>query len=189
MNPNGILWYRNEFLQSEEWKTFRAQVLADCKGEYFLCSETSPQNDVHHVWYGEPSYTGQRQFLVLCRECHKIIHELYPPTRAYTEADKIVLWSAVKKLKGGMYVRRAKRHGKPWSNCSGCGRNKAFCSLVNPITGKFADGYEPHSYMSLCLECFEAIQQTYGFLEHGTSQRWKAIKEFLQLRKDVDHPI
>lgn len=182
MSIDGKLWYRDTFLQSDEWKTFRSQVLLDTGAKCYLCGCEDVSNDVHHVWYGEPSYTGQRQFVVLCRDCHKVIHEMYPPTSAATEAEKSALWGALKKFKMGWWIRSAKRAGKPWTNCSGCGCEKARCRLVNPITGKPADGFEPHSYLSLCPECIEAIQQAYGFLEHGTAQRWKEIKQFLRSR-------
>lgn len=81
-------WYRNTFLQSDDWKLFRTQVLAEQDAKCFVCGTKNTSNDVHHIWYGEGSFCGLRQFVVLCRSCHEAVHDKFEPCGARNESEK-----------------------------------------------------------------------------------------------------
>lgn len=81
-------WYRNTFLKSDEWKLFRSQVLAEHKAKCAVCNIENASNDVHHVWYGEGSFCGLRQFVILCRGCHDKVHAQFSASSAKNEAER-----------------------------------------------------------------------------------------------------
>lgn len=84
----GKEWYRNTFLQSDEWKLFRTERLLDQGAKCFICGLVDTSNDVHHIWYGEGSFCGLMQFAVLCRICHEQVHWLFEPCGAKNESEK-----------------------------------------------------------------------------------------------------
>ncbi len=99
MSIAGKHWYRFEFLKSDEWRNFRLQVLRDCDGKCFICQNVDISNDVHHVWYGEPSYSGCRQFVTLCRKCHDAVHALMQPEGCKSESAKAEAWNKFQTVK------------------------------------------------------------------------------------------
>jgi hypothetical protein len=84
----GKEWYRNVFLNSDEWKEFRLEKLKDHNGKCLICRKRDVSNDVHHIWYGEESVCGYPQFAVLCRCCHDAVHSLFEPRSAKSESEK-----------------------------------------------------------------------------------------------------
>lgn len=69
--------YRFGYLKSEHWQNLRLQKLARSKGTCAVCSVNKWGNDVHHIYYPKSLYDTQLDDLrVLCRRCHKLVHEL-----------------------------------------------------------------------------------------------------------------
>lgn len=64
--------YRNEYLKSEEWRTFRNTIISDRP----TCEKCKSQksNDVHHCVYPENGGIPElHEVLAVCRECHILI--------------------------------------------------------------------------------------------------------------------
>lgn len=64
--------YREEYLQSHEWKSLRGLILSaspDCQ----CCIEKA--NDVHHLVYRNIVDVKVTDLLPVCRSCHTLIHE------------------------------------------------------------------------------------------------------------------
>jgi hypothetical protein len=64
--------YRSEYLQSEDWKRLRNQILAtapDCQ----CCGKSA--NDVHHMVYRNLVDVKVTDLLPVCRTCHDYIHD------------------------------------------------------------------------------------------------------------------
>ena len=65
--------YRKEYLQSEEWKLLRSQILdskCDCQ-----CCKNAKATDVHHLIYRNIVDVKITDLLPVCRNCHKLIHQ------------------------------------------------------------------------------------------------------------------
>ncbi len=67
--------YRFEFLNSEEWSTIRAEVLAAESARCYICEVEDASNDVHHMFYRRHwRDTAAADCHVLCRRCHDLVH-------------------------------------------------------------------------------------------------------------------
>jgi 5-methylcytosine-specific restriction endonuclease McrA len=67
--------YRNEYLQSPEWKALRQSFLKNKDG---LCEKCCNQgNDVHHTKYlfNLTDSEQKQRLMLLCRPCHNLVHD------------------------------------------------------------------------------------------------------------------
>jgi len=65
--------YRNEYLQSEHWKTVRIGALERAGHRCQVCNN-SKSLDVHHRTYERLGEELDGDLTVLCRKCHDIFH-------------------------------------------------------------------------------------------------------------------
>lgn len=82
--------YRFGYLKSEAWKTVRLEALARANGYCNICSARSLSNDAHHFHYPKNIWNTKVDHLViLCRECHRLVHELEEnsPRRRFKDDD------------------------------------------------------------------------------------------------------
>jgi len=199
MSIAGKQWYRNNFLQSEEWKTFRSQVLADCGGLCMICGVQDASNDVHHIWYGEPSYTGARQFVVLCRECHSRLHQRFLCGSAKTEEEKQVAWRQFLKHKASLLSKRVVvvKHAISWVQpipikdlnkktipakpktikCYGCSKIDDNLPFINPVTQE--NVCSKGSSVRLCDACFNKIKVAFPKQTRANEAWWVNFKRFV----------
>lgn len=173
MSIAGKHWYRFEFLKSDEWRDFRLQIITDCGGKCFCCRKTDPSSDVHHVWYGEPSYTGCAQFVVLCRECHGKIHSVLAPFKASSESERQEASARFNRLAEQIRSAR-KRHRR--NGCRGCARSDGVL-IIDPIRQQLCQEHGA-GRIRLCPACFGELRASFKPLECGNSSAWKAILEF-----------
>lgn len=199
MSVIGKHWYRETFLKSDEWKTFSSQVRADNDGKCFVCGLVEWDNDVHHVWYGEPSYTGARQFVVLCRRCHELVHGVFEARAARTEIDKVEAWTTFKELRGLLRIRlnnetvripvKRLNKDKPRKRCRGCLCDAEKTKWIHPITQTLSE-YHHTGCLSLCDECIGKLKEKFKPVERGRAKMWDDIKMLLKEipKKDLTEP-
>lgn len=92
--------YRTEFLKSEFWQNLRLENLAGADAKCRVCSKRDVSNDVHHVYYPPSWYDVTAEMLiVLCRDCHTLMHLLTEPSKARDlESGREWLHAAVVKM-------------------------------------------------------------------------------------------
>lgn len=189
MSIAGKHWYRFNFLKSDEWRNFRLQVLTDCGGKCCCCGLVDPSNDVHHVWYGEPSYCGVRQFVVLCRSCHDKVHSFLVPVGAKSESERKDAWKqfsiAVSKVR--VLVRKppvpiVEPRG-PCPPCRGCHKSDNVFRL-NPVTLEIDP--DQKTAIGICAECFAVFSRCFHPLVFGKSFDWKERLGFLDKLKEIE---
>lgn len=78
-----------EYLQSEHWRTLRAETIASAKFACELCGTKQPPINVHHKSYSRLGCERREDLQVLCRDCHKKLHNIpvassVPVTRTST---------------------------------------------------------------------------------------------------------
>jgi hypothetical protein len=188
----GKLWYRNTFLQSEEWKTFRIQMLANADAKCFVCDLKDVSNDVHHVWYGEPSCTGARQFVILCRECHEEIHDKCMFEKATAENEKHDAWKRMNVMRLVLRstdrviksIKTAKIAAQQPKSCRGCNTPVTDTFWANPVRQIITESKGIGS-MRLCAVCFQKIREVFPQDENakGTKKQWLAVMQFLDRLK------
>ena len=73
-------WYRDVYLKSKEWSEIRSGAIKDQGKHCQLCfrprSSSGRGLDVHHIDYKNLHDVTGRDLMVLCRECHDMIHRL-----------------------------------------------------------------------------------------------------------------
>ena len=68
--------YRFGFLKSEEWQNIRLECLIAKGIACHICGFEDFHNDVHHVMYPRRwKDTTPDYVVVLCRDCHELVHE------------------------------------------------------------------------------------------------------------------
>lgn len=78
--------YRFGYLRSEKWQSVRLDTLVRESGKCQICGEESISNDAHHVWYPVNIYdTNSQHLVILCRDCHKLFHSLFPNSNTNDE--------------------------------------------------------------------------------------------------------
>lgn len=79
MSIEGKLSYRHTYLRSEEWQTVRSEALAKADAHCAICGLRDIHNDAHHVYYEDSFWnTKPENLVILCRECHTLIHQIVP---------------------------------------------------------------------------------------------------------------
>lgn len=84
-------WYA-AYLQSPRWKNLRAELIAERGSTCEVCKER-PVYSVHHNTYARLWCEFPDDFTLVCKECHKELHETYEiPFMAfiYTEDEDTV---------------------------------------------------------------------------------------------------
>ena len=98
--------YRNGFLKSEFWQNLRLDVLVKRKCQCHICGLRSQHNDIHHVRYPKRWWdTRSGDVIILCRECHEIMHKVIKGMK-YDWRTFRQVYREVRKLRGYIYVRR-----------------------------------------------------------------------------------
>ena len=73
---DGQLWYRNEFLKSDEWKETSKKIIEAADYECYLCGTSSAVFQAHHIFYDNYDLCNPDSLVCLCRECHKCTHDV-----------------------------------------------------------------------------------------------------------------
>ena len=165
------------------------QVISDCDGQCYICDSVDISNDVHHVWYGEPSYTGCRQFVVLCRFCHDQIHLRLEPAGSSCEKDRIQCWSSfdaiARQIRSGLKGEQSSRIKA--RGCKRCG-NRKNVFRVDPITLEVDS--ETKNGVIVCSDCFQSFSVKFTALTHGTKVHWKERLAYLRNEnKELNYSI
>lgn len=93
-------YYRFTYLKSEHWQNLRIAKLAEVDAVCRKCKVRDLSNDVHHLIYRNLYDVQLFDLIVLCRECHSMVHgalEKYREFMADSGLEKSS-WSDVKKL-------------------------------------------------------------------------------------------
>lgn len=102
--------YREEYLNSEEWKKIRALFLNQKDGNCEKCG--NPGNDVHHTAYlFNQNYSLQKQHLMLlCRKCHNLVHSALNCGLIKIPHDKSVVINLTKEQVSKKCSNNKKKH-------------------------------------------------------------------------------
>lgn len=73
---NFMSYYRDIYLKSEDWKSFRKIVLQKQHHTCRLCKTSGFALDVHHLKYKRLWDVTVSDVKVLCRDCHNKVHAL-----------------------------------------------------------------------------------------------------------------
>lgn len=92
---NGRHFYRFQYLKSDHWQNLRLEKMVEVDAHCLRCGIRDLSNDVHHVRYRKLYDVELSDLIVLCRDCHKIMHEVL-------EASKIGDENAVAKVMSKM---------------------------------------------------------------------------------------
>jgi hypothetical protein len=183
----GKEWYRNTFLQSDEWKLFRSQKLSEQKAKCFICRKIDIANDVHHIWYGEPSFCGLLQFVVLCRACHAKVHDHFEPCAAKNEGERksaygdflIARERLTYKNRVAARVESVINPPKPkFKHCSCCLKPSDALTLKDPV-GHNAMIDRMAKFCPHCLDLIGIV--TAPSLYPNKGMAWKEIKECFKM--------
>lgn len=86
------VYYREEYLKSDHWRTVRIQALLDANAVCCICGVQSIANDAHHIFYPERwTMTRAEHLRVLCRVCHDRVHEWEPSLGKAENLDQSIL--------------------------------------------------------------------------------------------------
>lgn len=113
------------FLRSEWWKNFRLGILAGRKAKCNICKLQSSSNDIHHIFY--PRYfcqTRAHHVVILCRDCHDKIHDLFHPKEIKTFRDARVLYFFAKKKVKSTLTPETPRRTRDAGACYCCGKER-----------------------------------------------------------------
>jgi len=67
-------WYREKYLNSNDWKQRKEKLIKNEKKFCFCCQ--SYGSDIHHCNYSNLKKEKRKDIVILCRECHIRIHEI-----------------------------------------------------------------------------------------------------------------
>lgn len=179
-------WYRNVFLKSDEWKLFRSERIAEQKGRCFICKKYDASNDVHHVWYGEPSFCGLIQFPVLCRRCHDAVHLMCKPSGARNESEKKEAFGnfLIAKHKICRLISTADKHHE---------EKERVCAVCQKLDDPLLEYDLPTMTESqfgkttlICRRCLRSLSSLFDPSKFAKkSEAWKAIRVcFSEIRKE-----
>jgi len=91
--------YRFVYLKSEEWKDVRVEALARVGAKCQICSFESISNDAHHIFYPKSFWdTKPDDLIILCRPCHKFIHDLEQAGIVHFKGERINCISGIQKI-------------------------------------------------------------------------------------------
>lgn len=101
-------FYRNTYLKSEEWKSFRNLVLVARGHHCEMCGFDSKSNDIHHLKYKRLFDVTVEDVRVLCRTCHDEAHVLRDKYPKMKKLNQHTQWLALQ-----LHIWRHKRIGDP----------------------------------------------------------------------------
>jgi len=88
-------YYRDVYLNSEDWKNLRAAKLSLVGFKCQLCRFKSESNDVHHLKYRKLHDVRLEDLRVLCRQCHDDVHALLKKYPKLKTLDNKTIWDCV----------------------------------------------------------------------------------------------
>jgi len=110
-----VSWYREVYLQSEDWKNLRAAVLA-IKAPDGRCNVCGKKRklDVHHIEYRKLYDVPFAALIPICRKCHEEIHELIAEHPKWKKLCPWVRWRKfiLPRLEHHLYFKRAQLQKK-----------------------------------------------------------------------------
>ena len=123
MSIENKIRYRNWLRKSYRWDNLRLKMLirfdSTCQG----CGEKDYRNDIHHIFYPATwDETNRSHVKVLCRKCHKRIHELTTPGKYTRKQGRRAYNKAI-------WILREESGFKPQ------------CALIHELTQRF--GHRP----------------------------------------------
>lgn len=71
--PERQAWYREEYLQSPEWRAWYPLIMQR-DGWLCRCCLRRPATQVHHLVYDHLGQERAWELVAICRECHRMIH-------------------------------------------------------------------------------------------------------------------
>lgn len=172
--------YRFGYLRSEKWKTVRIASLARAGARCRLCGIRSLNNDVHHWRYPESVWdTKPFDTLVLCRDCHNLIH-------AIIDSDKMMARKRIEHLVGriNVWIESMQQRPKdeipikpkqltPPEICCCCRQNALPLSAYDIFTGH---NHRPQVFM-FCPACLETMKRELMTLRQlGNCGIWKMFR-------------
>lgn len=128
-------WYYNVYLKSDHWRSTRLKVLQFSNFKCNGCRSSSMLN-VHHLTYKNLGHEEMNDLMVLCRDCHKLIHMLWDLLPC---EDKFpVKWKRICTNHFLTYANGRKNRNKH-SKCSRRNRNHRFNKLPMAIKVPLAE--------------------------------------------------
>lgn len=73
--------FYGKYIHSKQWKVLKECVLEERGNFCECCDKETDRLDLHHITYDHVGYESREEVLLLCRDCHKDIHETikHPP--------------------------------------------------------------------------------------------------------------
>lgn len=171
------LAYRNWLKNSFEWETLRMIALIKAENKCRFCGHESPHNDVHHKWYRKRwKETRQKDLIVLCRKCHKRLHELIKPAKREdfkaTQTMRDAMARAFQRIRREMilpsYVKLTPAQRGVCSLCEASLDRGYVIFLINP---------KNLGRCEVCQECFDFYLSFFGDNPGKQSGFFSAIRK------------
>lgn len=89
-------YYRDVYLQSDEWKSLRLERLTFAKFRCELCGTADEPLDAHHLKYRRLFNVRFSDLRALCRNCHDKAHFLMRKYKKLKTLDRSRQWSTIK---------------------------------------------------------------------------------------------
>lgn len=89
---DGQLWYRTEFLKSDEWKATSKTVKEKIGNRCNLCGTRESVLCTHHIYYDYSDLCDPRYLICLCKECHHVTHEMIDDFKSLPKKDRVVMY-------------------------------------------------------------------------------------------------
>lgn len=101
--------YRFKYLKSEHWGNLRIAKLASVDAKCKRCEKRDLHNDVHHLRYKKLYDVELIDLVVLCRECHTLVHEALDGFRDYIKKSEDV-W--LRTMEAAQWIAAEKHYGE-----------------------------------------------------------------------------
>ena len=88
---DGQLWYRNEFLQSAEWKETSRKVIENAGDKCYLCGTSQAVLQAHHIYYNDYNLCDLESLVCLCKDCHHVTHEMISDFKSLPTHQKVAM--------------------------------------------------------------------------------------------------
>lgn len=96
-----------EYINSEKWQEVRKRFFSSKFDQFcYVCHRSDVSLDLHHKTYKRLGDEYLRDLILLCRKCHQLTH-------AYSKKYDCGIWSAAKKLKQKLGLRKRKVRYSP----------------------------------------------------------------------------
>lgn len=153
-------YYRKVFLNSDEWKLLRLDALARSGAFCRLCAKRDLHNDAHHKTYRNGIWnTSSDDLVILCRNCHELIHSLQTAcSKTFEVTDEARFKAITDLIHHWMY---------------GLGGMSTIIKRVAARHSTVGVSKKPKPFLPACKWCRKVNQDTFGrnILSHyGVSQ-------------------